>query len=87
MRLEVTRQLDLLQIRDELQERGAGIGNPVEVSSIFAQTASNVLKKKQCGPVLIALPVSWAKKISPTVDLVRNSQRNKEEGGCRDLSH
>ncbi len=53
VRLEVTRQLNLLKIRDELQERGAGIGKPVEVSSIFAQTASNVLKKKHVWGLLL----------------------------------
>jgi glutamyl-tRNA(Gln) amidotransferase subunit E len=53
VRLEVTRQLSLLKIRDELQERGAGVGKPVEVSSIFAHTASNVLEKKHVWGLLL----------------------------------
>ncbi|MFZ0926386.1 MAG: Glu-tRNA(Gln) amidotransferase subunit GatE [Halobacteriota archaeon] len=51
--LEVTRQLNLLKIRDELQERGARVEKPVEVSSIFAHTASNVLKKKHVWGLLL----------------------------------
>ncbi|MGA3199176.1 MAG: Glu-tRNA(Gln) amidotransferase subunit GatE [Halobacteriota archaeon] len=51
--LEVTRQLNLLKIRDELQERGACVEKPVEVSSIFAHTASNVLKKKHVWGLLL----------------------------------
>jgi len=53
VRLEVTRQLNLLKIRDELQERGAFVGKPVEVSSIFAYIASNVLRKKHVWGLLL----------------------------------
>ncbi len=53
VRLEVTRQLNLLKIRDELQERGAFVRKPVEVSSIFAHTASHVLKKKHVWGLLL----------------------------------
>jgi glutamyl-tRNA(Gln) amidotransferase subunit E len=53
VRLEVTRQLNLLKIRDELQQRGASVGKPVEVSSVFAHTASSVLKKKHAWGLLL----------------------------------
>jgi glutamyl-tRNA(Gln) amidotransferase subunit E len=53
VRLEVTRQLNLLKIRDELQARGARVGNPVEVTSVFTRTGSNILKKKHVWGVLL----------------------------------
>ncbi|MGZ4861810.1 MAG: Glu-tRNA(Gln) amidotransferase subunit GatE [Halobacteriota archaeon] len=53
VRLEVTRQLNLLKIRDQLQERGAFVEKPVEVSSIFSHTASDVLKKKHVWGLLL----------------------------------
>jgi len=53
VRLEVTRQLNLLKIRDELQARGARVGNPVEVTSIFTRTESHILKKKHVWGVLL----------------------------------
>ncbi len=54
VRLEVTRQLNLLKIREELQARGARVGNPVEVTSIFSRTGSNILKKKHVWGVLLS---------------------------------
>jgi len=53
VRFEVARQVNLLKIRDELQERQADVGKPVEVSSIFAHTASNVLEKKHVWGLLL----------------------------------
>jgi glutamyl-tRNA(Gln) amidotransferase subunit E len=53
VRFEVARQLNLLKIRDELQDREADVGKPVEVSSIFAHTASNVLEKKHVWGLLL----------------------------------
>ncbi|MEI7826585.1 MAG: Glu-tRNA(Gln) amidotransferase subunit GatE [Euryarchaeota archaeon] len=53
VRLEVTRQLCLLKIRDELKARGARVGSPIEVTSIFTQTESNILKKKNVWGVLL----------------------------------
>jgi len=53
VRFEVTRQLNLLKIRDELRERGARVEKPVEVSSVFVHTASNVLKKKHVWGLLL----------------------------------
>jgi len=53
VRLEVTRQLNLLKIRDELRARGACVGKPVEVSCVFSHSASNVLKEKHVWGVLL----------------------------------
>jgi glutamyl-tRNA(Gln) amidotransferase subunit E len=46
VKFEVERQENLLKIRDELIKRGANVGEPVEVSTIFARTNSKVLKGK-----------------------------------------
>ena len=54
VRLEVKRQLNLLEVREELQARGARVGNPVEVTSIFSRTGSNILKKKHVWGVLLS---------------------------------
>jgi glutamyl-tRNA(Gln) amidotransferase subunit E len=54
VRLEVTRQLNLLKIRDELRKRGVHVGKPVEVSSIFAHTRSRVLKNKHVWGMLLS---------------------------------
>ena len=53
VRFEVTRQLDLLKIRDDLHARGACVGDPIEVTSIFIRTESKILKKKRVWGVLL----------------------------------
>ncbi|MGZ4945176.1 MAG: Glu-tRNA(Gln) amidotransferase subunit GatE [Halobacteriota archaeon] len=54
VRFEVIRQLNLIKIRDELQAREAHVRDPIEVTSIFAQTSSKILKKKRVWSVLLA---------------------------------
>jgi glutamyl-tRNA(Gln) amidotransferase subunit E len=41
---EVGRQVELLAIADELGEREAGVGDPQDVSAVFAETESSVLR-------------------------------------------
>jgi glutamyl-tRNA(Gln) amidotransferase subunit E len=53
VRFEVSRQLNLLKIRDELQARGARVGIPIEVTSLFTRTGSKILKKKRVWGVLL----------------------------------
>ncbi len=53
VRFEVLRQLNLIKIRDELQAREAHVRDPIEVTSIFAQTGSKILKKKRVWGVLL----------------------------------
>jgi glutamyl-tRNA(Gln) amidotransferase subunit E len=53
VRFEVLRQLKLVEIRDELQARGASVGDPIEVTSIFTRTSSKILKKKLVWGVLL----------------------------------
>ncbi|HIE31653.1 MAG TPA: Glu-tRNA(Gln) amidotransferase subunit GatE [Methanosarcinales archaeon] len=48
---EALRQVRLLEIRDELQRRGASVGEIVDVTDIFEDTESAVIKKKM-GSVL-----------------------------------
>jgi glutamyl-tRNA(Gln) amidotransferase subunit E len=43
VRNEVRRQVELLDIADTLQERGASVGDPRDVSSVFAETDSGVI--------------------------------------------
>ena len=43
VRNEVRRQVELLDIADTLQERGASVGDPRNVSSVFAETDSGVI--------------------------------------------
>ncbi|ADJ14901.1 Glu-tRNA(Gln) amidotransferase subunit GatE [Halalkalicoccus jeotgali] len=43
VRGEVGRQVALLEIADELAERGASVGDPVDVSDVFAGTDSGVI--------------------------------------------
>jgi len=46
VRREVERQINLLAIRDELRERGAAVDhNVVDVTALFAETKSAILKK------------------------------------------
>ena len=40
---EVDRQLALLDIRDELQDRGASVDEPVDVTDVFAETDSGIV--------------------------------------------
>jgi glutamyl-tRNA(Gln) amidotransferase subunit E len=54
IKYEVERQKNLLKIRDELIKKSANIGEPIEVSTIFTRTNSNVLKGKMV----------WAVKLS-----------------------
>jgi glutamyl-tRNA(Gln) amidotransferase subunit E len=60
VKFEVERQENLLKIRDELIKRGANVGEPVEVSTIFARTNSKVLKGKMV----------WGVKLSGFKDLL-----------------
>ncbi len=43
VRNEVHRQVELLDIADTLQERGASVGDPRDVSAVFAETDSGVI--------------------------------------------
>jgi len=43
VRNEVRRQVELLDIAEELGEREAGVGDPVDVSAVFADTDSGVI--------------------------------------------
>jgi glutamyl-tRNA(Gln) amidotransferase subunit E len=43
VRLEVQRQVELLDVRDELRAREAAVGDPVDVSEVFADTDSGVI--------------------------------------------
>ncbi|WP_152041057.1 Glu-tRNA(Gln) amidotransferase subunit GatE [Salinigranum salinum] len=43
VRLEVQRQVELLEIRDRLRDRDAAIGEPRDVSDVFADTDSGVI--------------------------------------------
>jgi len=44
VRLEVGRQLALLEVRDALVERGASVDDPVDVSAVFEGTGSGVVR-------------------------------------------
>jgi glutamyl-tRNA(Gln) amidotransferase subunit E len=44
VRNEVQRQVELLEIRDELRERGASVGEPRDVTEVFADTESGVIR-------------------------------------------
>ncbi len=60
VKFEVERQENLLTIRDELIKRRASVGEPVEVSTIFADTNAKVLKGKTV----------WGVKLSGFKDLL-----------------
>ena len=44
VRLEVRRQVELLNVADELAERDAGVGGPQDVTDVFADTDSGVIR-------------------------------------------
>jgi glutamyl-tRNA(Gln) amidotransferase subunit E len=44
VRQEVGRQVELLDVADELEARDASVGDPVEVSDVFADTDSGVIR-------------------------------------------
>ncbi|MFB6151759.1 MAG: Glu-tRNA(Gln) amidotransferase subunit GatE, partial [Haloarculaceae archaeon] len=44
VRNEVRRQVELLEVADELRERDAAVGDPVDVSDVFADTDSGVIE-------------------------------------------
>ena len=43
VRMEVDRQVRLLELADRLRDRGAGVDDPVEVTDVFADTESGVI--------------------------------------------
>ena len=43
VRLEVRRQVELLEIRDRLRDRDASVGEPQDVTDVFADTESSVI--------------------------------------------
>ncbi|MFB6111405.1 MAG: Glu-tRNA(Gln) amidotransferase subunit GatE [Halobacteriaceae archaeon] len=45
VRREVRRQVELLDIADTLQERGADVGDPIEVTEVFSDTDSDVIRR------------------------------------------
>jgi glutamyl-tRNA(Gln) amidotransferase subunit E len=49
VRLEVRRQVELLGIRDRLRDRDAGVGDPRDVSEVFADTDSGVVASALSG--------------------------------------
>jgi glutamyl-tRNA(Gln) amidotransferase subunit E len=66
VRFEVSRQLNLLKIRDELRSRGAHVEGPIEVTSIFTRTESKILKKKRVwGVLLLGFADLVGKEIQP----------------------
>ncbi|MBO4246585.1 Glu-tRNA(Gln) amidotransferase subunit GatE [Halomicrobium sp. IBSBa] len=58
VRNEVRRQVELLDIRDELNERGAGVGEPRDVTDLFEETDSGVIAGAlDAGGVVQAVPL------------------------------
>jgi len=56
VRLEAKRQLELLRIRDELRRRGASVGDVKEVTELFKNTKSKILRRKvEEGGIVLAL--------------------------------
>ncbi|MFB6142038.1 MAG: Glu-tRNA(Gln) amidotransferase subunit GatE [Halorientalis sp.] len=59
VRNEVRRQVELLEVRDELRERDAAVGEPQEVTDVFAGTDSGVIDSALAdGGVVRALPLT-----------------------------
>lgn len=85
VRLEVTRQLNLLKIRDELRSRGPHEGSPVEVTSVFAHTRSSTLKDRHVWGVLLrGFADLLSKEIQPGRRLATEfADRAKKKGVSR----
>jgi glutamyl-tRNA(Gln) amidotransferase subunit E len=49
VRLEVARQVELVEIADELSERDAEVGEPADVTAVFADTESSVVQGALAG--------------------------------------
>ncbi len=66
VRLEVTRQINLLKVKEELARRQTGVGRPVEVTSLFSHTSSRVLQKRHVwGVVLQGFAQVLGREIQP----------------------
>nr|WP_202802184.1 Glu-tRNA(Gln) amidotransferase subunit GatE [Halogranum salarium] len=57
VRLEVQRQVELLEIRDELQARDASVGETQDVTTVFEGTESGVIKGALDGGKVTAVPL------------------------------
>jgi glutamyl-tRNA(Gln) amidotransferase subunit E len=58
VRTEVRRQVELLDIADALRERDAAVGDPVDVSGVFADTDSGVIRSAlDDGGSVMAVPL------------------------------
>lgn len=58
VRGEVGRQVALLEIADELESRGAGVGEPTDVSEVFSETDSGVIRNAlSAGGSVMAVPL------------------------------
>ncbi|WP_435333342.1 Glu-tRNA(Gln) amidotransferase subunit GatE [Haloarchaeobius sp. TZWWS8] len=58
VRNEVARQVELVEIRDELQERNASVGEVQDVSDVFAETESGVIRGAlDSGGTVTAVPL------------------------------
>jgi len=58
VRTEVGRQVELLAIADRLDERGAAVGEPVDVTEVFAGTDSGVIEGALSGEgIAMAVPL------------------------------
>ncbi len=53
VRLEVIRQVNLLEVKDDLMQRNTDIESPVEITSLFTQTDSKTLQKRHVWGVLL----------------------------------
>ena len=58
VRNEVARQVELVEIADELESRGASVGDSVEVTDVFAETESGVIRGAiDGGGSVVAVPL------------------------------
>lgn len=58
IRREVMRQKELLRIREILRERGARVGNPVDVTEVFLGTKSKILRREiSSGGKVMSIPL------------------------------
>jgi glutamyl-tRNA(Gln) amidotransferase subunit E len=88
VRLEVTRQLNLLKIRDELRSRQPREGSPVEVTAVFAHTRSDTLKGRHVWGVLLkGFAGLLDKEIQPSRRLANEFADRAKKKGAAGIFH
>ncbi|MGC8651784.1 MAG: Glu-tRNA(Gln) amidotransferase subunit GatE [Candidatus Micrarchaeia archaeon] len=89
---EVLRQQNLISIKQELAKRGAHIGKRADVTSVFTNTNSQIIKENMKGGVVLAMVLHHFKgmlgyEINPSMRLGTEISDYAKKAGVKGLIH